>query len=153
MLKSGLVLILFTLAFGCASTPPAEEKKEEEAPAPAKFVSVPELKELMAKKVEIAAEAIWNAALDESAPKTDADWKKLDDAAVELAETGKSIMTSNLAKDQGKWKEESQKMIDMAEVSRKAIKEKNRDALIDAGNRMNDEVCVSCHKIYFNPAE
>jgi hypothetical protein len=152
MQKFSLVLTLLTvMCFGCAGSPPAEETKEETAPP--KFVSVPELKEIMAKKVEIAAEALWNAALDENAPKTDAAWKKLDESAVVLAETGKSIMTSDLAKDQGRWKEESQKMIDMAEVFRKIIMEKNREALLDAGNRMNDEVCVSCHKIYFNPTE
>jgi 23S rRNA pseudoU1915 N3-methylase RlmH len=152
MHKFKLVFTLIVLvSAGCGSAPQTEATETETAPA--KFVSVPELKELMATKVELAAEAIWNAALDESAPKTDADWKKLEEAAAALAENGKSLMTSNLAKDQGKWKEESQKLIDIAEVSRKAIAEKNRDALVDAGNKMNDAVCVSCHMIYFNPTE
>jgi PBP1b-binding outer membrane lipoprotein LpoB len=147
----GITLIVITLLLtGCSAAP--EQKAEDKAPAgpPATFVSDPDLKDVMAAMIEMDAETIWNIGLDENAPKADEDWKKYEHAAIGLVQTSKLLMTSHLAKDQGKWKEESQKLVDTASVIRKAVNEKNRDAVIEAGNKMNDD-CSSCHKLYFNP--
>jgi cytochrome c556 len=147
----GITLIVITLLLSACSTAP-EQKMEEKAPAgpPAKFVSDPDLKDVMAAMIEMDAETVWNIGLDENAPKTDEDWKKFEYAAIGLVQTTKLLMTSHLAKDQGKWKEESQKLLDTALVIQKAVREKNRDAVMEAGNKMNDD-CSSCHKLYFNP--
>jgi PBP1b-binding outer membrane lipoprotein LpoB len=149
----GITLIAVTLLLSNCSTAP-EQKAETKAPAgpPATFVSDPDLKDVMAAMIEMDAETIWNIGLDENAPKTDEDWKKYEHAAIGLVQTSKLLMTSHLAKDQGKWKEESQKLVDTASVIRKAVNEKNRDAVIEAGNKMNDD-CSSCHKLYFNPTQ
>jgi cytochrome c556 len=137
---------------GCAS---AEEKPAEEAtPAPAApvpFVSVPELKELMAGKIEVDSNLVLNAPYDENALKNDADWKKVEEAAGRLVDAGKSLLDPPLAKDQGKWKEEAQKMMDLAEGTRKAAQAKDKKALEDAGGKLLEESCTSCHKVYFNP--
>jgi cytochrome c556 len=147
-------LILTIVLFGCS--PAAEKAAEQAAPAtaaapaaPPAFVSVPELKELMGKKVEIDSGLILNAAYDDNALKTDADWKKIDEAAVRIAEAGKTLLNPPLAKDEGKWKEEALKMIELAEATRKAIKAKDKTAVESAGAKLLEESCTSCHKTYF----
>ena len=107
------------------------------------------MKDLMANKVEVLTETLWNASLDETAPKKDADWKKLAGAANELITAGKSMLEPPLAKDQGKWKDETQKLIDLTGMALKAINEKNLPALNDTANKMTEDACGSCHKLYY----
>ena len=145
-------LTVALLLFGCSGATPPETPTEPGVPPTAEpfvFVSDPALKELMGKKVEVFTEALWNASLEETAPKKDADWKKLADAADGLIEAGKSMLEPPLAKDQGKWKEETQKMLDMTSVALKAIKEKDLKALNDTANKMTEDTCTSCHKLYY----
>jgi cytochrome c556 len=143
-------LTMALLVFGCTST--AEKPAETTEPPKAEpfvFVSDPAMKELMAQKVEILTETLWNAGLEETAPKNNADWKKFEDAANGLIEAGKSMMDPPLAKDQGKWKEETQKFIDLTGVALKAIQEKNLTALNDTANKMTEDTCMSCHVLYY----
>lgn len=144
-------LTLALLLFGCSSTPPAEpaETTEPSKAEPFVFVSDPAMKVLMAEKVEVLTETLWNASLEETAPKNDADWKKFEDAANGLIEAGKSMLEAPLAKDQGKWKEETQKFIDLTGVALNAIKEKNLTALNDTANKMTEDTCSSCHMLYY----
>jgi cytochrome c556 len=107
------------------------------------------MKELMATRVEIPSSALWNANLDESAPKKDADWKPFEDAAKNLVEAAKSMMAPPLAKDEGKWKEESQKLVALAEACLKAVNEKNLAALKDSSNKLIEDGCTTCHKAYY----
>jgi cytochrome c556 len=107
------------------------------------------MQELMAKKVEIMMETLWNAGLEETAPKKDPDWKKFEDAADGLIEAGKSMLEPPLAKDQGKWKEETQKFIDLTGVALKAVQDKNLAALNDTANKMTEQTCMSCHVLYY----
>jgi hypothetical protein len=150
-LRAG-ALVVALCAGGCVSEPPVEPAvaAPSVAEAPAPFVSVPELKELMAVLVEHSAEAIWNAALDEGTPKTDDEWNALDRATVGLIVAGRYMMESHLAKDQGRWKAESQKMIDLVEACRKSIKERDLKTLLEAGDRLTDDSCTSCHAVYLN---
>ena len=148
-----LILTAATLFLaGCSSAPPAEPPAEATPPPAAQpfvFVSDPAMKELMATKVETMTETLWNASLEETAPKKDADWKKLEDAATGLVDAGKSMLAAPLAKDQGKWKEETEKFIGFSEVALKQVKEKNLKALTDTANKMTEETCTSCHKLYY----
>ena len=107
------------------------------------------MKDLMANKVEVLTETLWNASLDETAPRKDADWKKLADAANELMAAGKSMLEPPLAKDQEKWKDETQKLINVTGLALKAINEKNLTALNDTTNKMTEDTCSSCHKLYY----
>ena len=107
------------------------------------------MKDLMATKVEVLTETLWSASLDETAPRKDANWKKLAAAANELMTVGKSMLEPPLAKDQGKWKGETQKLIELTGVALKAINEKNLTALNDTANKMTEDTCSSCHKLYY----
>ena len=145
----GFVSIVFL--FGCVSAnkPPAEEAPPASvAPAALPFVSVPELKDLMAK-MEVDSNLVLNAPYDPNAVKTDADWKKIDEAAGRMLEAGKSLLNPPLAKDQGKWKEETHKLVDLIEACRKAIQAKDLKALESAGAKLVEDSCTSCHKTYY----
>ena len=143
-------LTIAVLLFGCSSAPPVETPAAPPSPAePFVFVSDPAMKDLMATKVEVLTETLWSASLDETAPRKDADWKKLSDAANELITVGKSMLEPPLAKDQGRWKEETQKLIDLTGKALKAINEKNLIALNDTANKMTEDTCASCHKLYY----
>ena len=147
-----LILTATTLLLTACSSAPPTEQPTETTPPPAQpfvFVSDPAMKELMANKVELLTETLWNAGLEETAPKKDSDWKKLEDAAIGLVDAGKSMLTAPLAKDQGKWREETEKFIGFSEVALKAVKEKNVAALTDTANKMTEETCTSCHKLYY----
>jgi hypothetical protein len=145
------LLAVVTLLSGCSGSTPAETPAATTQPStePFVFVSDPALKELMAKKVEILMEALWNANLEETAPRTDADWKKFENTAKDLIEAGEELLEPPLAKDQGKWKEETRKMLDRTGVALQAIKEKNLKALNDTTNQMTEDACTSCHKLYY----
>ena len=145
----GFIFTVFLL--GCVSTnKPAEEAQPAPAaPAALPFASVPELKELMAKRLEVDSNLVLNAPYDPNAVKSDADWKKLDEAAGRMLEAGKSLLNPPLAKDQGKWMEEAQKLVDLTEACRKAIQAKDMKALEAAGAKLVEDSCTSCHKTYY----
>jgi hypothetical protein len=147
-----LCLTIATPLYGCSSTPSAEIPVETTTPSAAEpfvFVSDPAMKELMANKVEVQTEVLWNAGLEENAPKTDADWKKLEEAANGLIDAGKSMLEPPLAKDQGKWKDETQKFMDDIGLALKEIKAKNLTALNDTTGKMTEGTCTTCHKLYY----
>ncbi len=150
-LRAGVLLVALCVC-ACAREPPVEPAvaTPSAAEAPVPFVSVPELKELMAVLIEHSAETIWNASLDEGVPKTDDEWRALDAAAVGVMVAGRYMMESRLAKDQGRWRAESQKMIDLVEACRKSINEKDLKALLEAGDKLTDDSCTSCHAVYLN---
>jgi hypothetical protein len=143
------VLTAATLFLTACSIAPPAETAPAAAPQPFVFVSDPAMKELMAKKVEILTGTLWNASLEENAPKKDADWKKFEDAATGLVDAGKSMLVSPLAKDQGKWKEQTEKFIGLSEIALKAVKEKDLTTLTDTANKMTEDTCSSCHKLYY----
>ena len=147
-----LMLTTTTLLLTACSNASPTEQPIETTPPPAQpfvFVSDPAMKELMARKVELLTETLWNAGLEEAAPKKDSDWKKLEDAAIGLIDAGKSMLAAPLAKDQGKWRDETEEFIGFSEVALKAVKEKNVTALTDTANKMTEKTCTSCHKLYY----
>jgi cytochrome c556 len=153
MRLSALLLIIGILCAACStSTPPkpaAEESAQNAATKQFEFVSDPAMKELMATKVEGLSEALWAGNVEETAPKTNADWKRFETAAVGLIDAGKAMMAPPLAKDEGKWKEEVSKFTSLAEAGLKGAQEKNLAALNDAANKMIEDSCTSCHKLYY----
>jgi hypothetical protein len=127
----------------------AKEPPQNAATKQFEFVSDPAMKELMAKRVEGLSEALWAGNVEETTPKNDADWKRFETAALGLIDEGKAMMAPPLAKDEGKWKEEVSKFTLLAEAGLKGAREKNLTALNDAANKMIEESCTSCHKLYY----
>jgi hypothetical protein len=139
------------LVVGCGPNRQSANSSSATAPTDERvpFVSVPELKDVMCCMVEVFAETLWNAGLDQE-PKTDDDWRPLEHAAIGLVETGRFIQKSHLAKNNDDWVEHAQAMIDASLAARATIKERNLEKVMAAGEKLLT-TCESCHKKYFNP--
>jgi hypothetical protein len=109
------------------------------------------MKELMAK-IEGLFETLWSANLEQNAPKSDEDWQKFANPANELLAAGKRMLEPPLARDQGKWQEETGKLLALTGVAAQAIQEKNLTLLNDTTNKMTEDTCASCHKLYLPQA-
>ena len=57
------------------------------------------------------------------------------------------LMMNGRAKDQRKWKELSQALIEASTAAFQAADAKNAHALLDAGGRVT-ETCDNCHTLY-----
>ena len=144
------LIVTAIFLFGCSTSPQQQGQQAGQTPGNyrATWKSVPELQDVMDAMVEMGAETLWNAALDEHAPKTGEDWEKLDHAAITLIHAGKYIKTSHLALNNPDWPQDSDKFIAVAEAARKAVKDKDLKTLVSTGDELN-EVCANCHNKYF----
>ena len=145
--------VIVMLLTGCSNAPQqqdAQQAQDPETPGSyrATWTSVPELQDVMDAMVEVNAETLWNVAIEDQAPKSADDWEKLDHAAVTLIETGKLLKVSNLAKQNPDWPKDADAFIATVEQARAAVKNKNLENLLSAGNDMN-EACTNCHNRYF----
>ena len=74
MRRTGLGLAATAVfLFGCSSG--LQQASQTPGNYRATWKSVPELQDVMDAMVEVNAEILWNAALDEKAPKTGEDWE------------------------------------------------------------------------------
>ena len=150
----GICFAVTALFFaGCSNAPQQQGTQQAEASSTpgnyrATWKSVPELQDVMDAMIEVNAEALWNVAIEEMAPKNVDDWEKLDHAAVTLIETGKFLKVSNLAKDNPDWPKDADTFIAHVEAARAAVKERNLEKLLKAGDEIN-EACTGCHNKYF----
>ena len=156
-----LALIISTLViFGCSSgtqqpaqaaEPPLTPEQialNKKGPYRATWKSEPELKDTMNAMMEDNAEALWNVQLDEHAPKTDDDWKKLEHSAITLEQLAKYLKEGHFAKNNPDWPKDSDVLLTIAQTMRKNVQEKKRDDLIDSGDALN-QACTDCHNKYF----
>lgn len=180
-LNAALSISAALILAGCAqATAPVAEARAAYAPQP-----VASMLDLMAGPIDAAADALWDAAGTEStpkglvdkAPKTDADWAKLRQQAVLLAETANLLMiegrvvahpgqTLENPPGEGDFTPEqslaeinanraafngfAKVMQDTAVTAIKAIDGRNVDGLLEAGGNL-DEACEACHKRFWYP--
>ncbi len=130
----------------CASEPPVAEVRDT-------FKPVVSLNQVMVGVVDHNAHLLWNAAVDEWAPKNDADWHELEHAAITLAATGNVIRLGGSGPDDLAWVEKAdwaaltQRETDAALALLLAVNNKDRDALSKGGDDLV-EACEACHKEY-----
>ena len=87
------------------------------------------------------------AGVVETEPRTDEDWARIAANAAALAESGNLLLADGRRLDDDDWVKMTRDMISAAEGALKAAREKNKDALLDAGSVIND-TCDSCHAKY-----
>jgi hypothetical protein len=109
------------------------------------FKTVATVAELMTAIIIPSSDVIFAAAGE--APKTDADWTRIQNNALALAESGNLLLMRPPAKDNANWMKFSREMTDAAEVALKAARSKNATAIAEAGDRIYGS-CESCHKQY-----
>ena len=122
------------------------------------FKPVGNVKQLMVASVGPSAEVVFDSVgtvvsaegVQEIEPKNDEEWATVRNHALMLAESGNLLMMGGRAKDQRKWAELSEALIETGTAAFKAAEEKNAAALLEAGGRMT-EVCDHCHELYRPP--
>ena len=180
-LNAALSISAALLLAGCAKAPTTvAEAKAAFAPQP-----VASVLDLMAGPIDAAADALWDAAGTESTakglvdkvPKTDADWAKLRQQAVLLAETANLLMIegrvvahpgqalenppgegdftpeqslAEINANRAAFNGFAKVMQDTAVTAIKAIDGRNVDGLLEAGGNL-DEACEACHKRFWYP--
>jgi len=123
--------------------------------AAASVIPVASVKQIMKGITGPAATVVFNAVgftmtakgTEERAPRTDAEWEEVGNAAAALIESGNLMMLGARAVDQGDWIKESQALIDAGKEALKATQEKNADGVLAAGEPINLS-CDGCHHKY-----
>ena len=82
-------------------------------------------------------------------PTTDAQWTKVQGAALALAESGNLLMIGPRARDKAEWMKMARRQVDAAAAVMKAAAAKDADALSSTGDALY-ETCESCHTRYMN---
>ncbi len=114
--------------------------------------STASIMQIMVARIVPASDTLWG--VDD--PTSDEDWKTLEDAANAMLDSGAAIKLGGTGPrdkqwvSQRDWKMLSEKMIAAAGQALQAIRNKNLDALFDAGDALY-QPCEECHGI-FNPA-
>ncbi|MBO9518549.1 MAG: hypothetical protein J7493_10825 [Porphyrobacter sp.] len=112
--------------------------------------------QLMAKEVQPTAEIYWNAVQfisDEKGdhdifPKTDAEWKAVQDAAVKLGKLGAQLKEPGFSEGRGQdWVQFSDSLIEVSKLAEQAAAERNTDKVFEVGGTIYS-VCSACHQMY-----
>jgi len=146
-----LALALLLAACERVSQPPPPSAQASAPP----FRAVATNRQLMEDVVEPAANVYWDAVgtvtdrngTVERAPKTDAEWSAVRNAALVVTESGNLLMIEPRVRDRDEWLTLARALVDAGDVARKAAEAKDRKAVFDAGADLYD-ACVNCHKIY-----
>jgi hypothetical protein len=108
--------------------------------------------QLMSHVLDPNADIVWAAVgsvvtekgEQQLAPKTDAEWTAIRNAAVTVAETGNLLLLAPHARAQGDWAVMTRKMIDEANKCVQAIEAKDLETLFTAGGDLYI-ACSECH--------
>jgi len=140
--------ITMLLLAGCEAPPPPPP------PAPP-YTNTLAVKQVMEWVIDPAADVIWDSVksvitekgTQEIAPKTDAAWDKVRDAAATLMEASNALMIEGRARDKKEWMAAARRLGDAANQALKAAQAKNTVALFDEGGNIY-KTCAACHAQY-----
>jgi hypothetical protein len=127
-------------AMTAAAQPPSPPASASPRMQPASTMS-----ELMVKIIYPASDAIFYITTRE--PKTEAEWVELQGKALAVAESANLLMMPGRARDQDRWMQDAQLMLDAGRAAFRAAKAKDVAAL-DALNDQLYTSCTSCHSHY-----
>ncbi len=114
---------------------------------------LPTIKEVMTGVIEPASNTLWAAAMDENIPKTDSDWKTLEQAAIQLLTASATIsqggsgVNDNAWAGSDNWAMYNQQMAELSTQILELIRERKYDDMLDAGNLLV-EPCGACHTAF-----
>lgn len=139
-------LLILLAGCGAKNEAPVAEVREN-------FKPVVTLNHMMVGVVDHNAHLLWNAAVDDYAPQTDADWHELEHAAITLASAGNAILLGGSAPGDAEWAQKpdwpelTQRQTDAALALFQAVEKRDRDALSKGGDQLT-MACESCHTAY-----
>jgi hypothetical protein len=135
-------IVIGVLLFGivAGAQPPSPAASAGRGMQPASTMS-----ELMVKIIYPASDAIFYITTRE--PKSEAEWVELQGKALAVAESANLLMMPGRARDQDRWMQDAQLMLDAGRAAFRAAKAKDVAAL-DALNDQLYTSCTSCHQHY-----
>jgi hypothetical protein len=127
------------------------------AEVPAPFKPAVGVRELMRSVLNPNAGVVWGAVstvvttagIDELRPQSDAEWRRVRNAAVTITKAGNQLMLSPRARDGSRWMKAAQALIDTSTAATRAAEAKNADQLFSVGGEMYS-ACVNCHQNYMS---
>jgi hypothetical protein len=138
----------------------AAARAARQAPAAADVAAasvrpVASVKQIMKGIVGPAANVIYNAVgttvtskgTEDKAPRTDAEWEEVGNAAAALIESGNLLLMGNRAVDNGDWLTQSRALIEAGKEALKAVQTKNVEGVFASGEPVNQS-CDNCHRKY-----
>jgi hypothetical protein len=143
-----------SLALAACSSPPPPAPAAHETATPAAPAGVkPEvsINAVMVALVDHAGHNLWDVERKGKAPKTDAQWKNVEEHAVQLVAAGPAIAAGGTGPSDGvwvksaAWQADAQKLSDAASAAVKAAQAKDLESLVKANGQIV-EACESCHK-------
>lgn len=146
-----VVVFLLNACSPSQQQPQAPAEPSTQQPTPTVPVPKVSINAVMVDLVDHAGHEIWDAAVEETAPKNNRDWAELEHHATQLAVSGNLIMLGGTGKadpgwvQQTPWKKYSQELTDAGLAARDAIRAKDREALSRAGDQLV-ATCEGCHK-------
>jgi len=116
------------------------------------FHSVASTEEVMFGLVSPLADVVFESAVyvngvPEGAPRTDAEWEAVVDAALGLAETGNILMLDAHAQGRPEWIGYADDLIDAGVYASEAALTRDIDTMLEAGAVVWD-ACLGCHQAY-----
>ncbi len=148
------VLLGSAILFGCNSQAPAPKDSITPTDAPTLQIKA-NTAQLMNWILDPHADIVWASVgsiitkegEQQLAPKTEADWVLVRNAAATVAEAGNLLMLAPHARDQGDWAAMTRRMIDEANKCVQAAEAKDLETLFTAGGDMY-LACTACHAKY-----
>lgn len=113
------------------------------------------LHELMGRVIDPNTDVVWAASgvvVDlhgehDLAPKTDAAWAKVRDAAAVVAESGNLLLLPDRLRPGKTWIRQAQALSALGLAAMKAADEKDKGAMLRIGGDIHD-ACEECHRVY-----
>jgi len=148
--RVGLVLgagILFM--FGCNTSAPPEQAPPPSAPASVVLPAV-SINAVMVSWIDHSGHELWDTEKPGMAPQNDADWRRLERHAIQLAAAGTLISLGGTGEYDNEWsqrpgwKTQAQALTDSATALLEAVRTKNFEAVVAANGRLTD-TCERCH--------
>ncbi|WP_126172294.1 hypothetical protein [Altericroceibacterium xinjiangense] len=147
-------MVRFTMIAGAAILLGACNGSEAEQAVPDEAA----VQRLMEQTVQPQAEIFWNSAgtiIDETgehdlAPTTDEGWERTRQAAANIADSARLLMTPTYADGRGEdWMQFSQSLVEIAQRAEQAAANQDVDAVFEIGGTMYN-VCTACHQVYIS---
>ena len=152
--RIGLALGI-ALLYGCgASSPPAQPAQPAQSAQPASFAApVPpavSINAVMVAWIDHSGHEMWDVEKPGMAPKNDADWRRLERHAIQLAAAGTMISLGGAGEYDNEWAHRAawaphaQALTHAAMNSLNAVRARNFEQLVRANGELTD-TCEGCH--------
>jgi hypothetical protein len=153
------IIALMSVLASCGPQPKSAAAPEAKTAAAAPFDTNIPLDEVMAHVMDPAAYAFWGGTGTsytadgdtDLSPKTEAEWKKVEDGAAMVVLGANSLMLRGYAREpMADWDRYAAKVAEVAERAKAAVERKDTAAMRSIGDEL-DAACEACHT-QFSPA-